>query len=180
MNIVLTIVLIIAALIAILLVIALFIKKEYTIERETIISKPKEDVFNYIKFLKNQDNYNKWVMTDPNAKREYKGTDGSVGFVSAWDSDNKQVGKGEQEIKGIKEAERIDLEIRFIKPFEGKAESYIATEPIAGNQTKIKWNFNSGMKYPMNIMLLFVDIPGMLGKDLETSLVNLKSVLEKQ
>jgi len=36
------------------------------------------------------------------------------------------------------------------------------------------------MKYPMNIMLLFMDIPGMLGKDLETSLTNLKSVLEKQ
>jgi hypothetical protein len=34
-------------------------------------------------------------MMDPNAKMEYKGTDGTVGFISAWDSKIKYVGKGE-------------------------------------------------------------------------------------
>jgi hypothetical protein len=36
------------------------------------------------------------------------------------------------------------------------------------------------MKYPMNIMLLFMNMDEMLGKDLETGLVNLKAVMEKK
>ena len=36
---------------------------------------------------------------DPNIKTDFRGTDGTVGFISAWDSNNiKNVGKGEQEI----------------------------------------------------------------------------------
>jgi hypothetical protein len=35
------------------------------------------------------------------------------------------------------------------------------------------------MKYPMNGMLLFMNMDKLLGKDLETSLTNLKHILEK-
>jgi hypothetical protein len=97
-------------LIAIPLITALFIKKEYKVDREIIINKPKEVVYDYAKFLKNQDNYSVWMKIDPNVKKEYRGTDASVGFVSAWSSDNKDLGKGEQEILGIKDGERIDYD----------------------------------------------------------------------
>src|SRR6478736_3566872 len=80
------------------LVIALFVKREYDVERAVTINKPKEEVFNYVKYLKNQDNYSKWIQIDPNLKKSFRGTDGTVGFVYAWDGNN-QAGKGEQEIK---------------------------------------------------------------------------------
>ncbi len=86
MNILIKILIGIGALIAVLLIVALFVKKEYTIEREITINKPKTEVFNYVKHLKNQDNYSKWVMQDPGMKKEFRGTDGTVGFVYAWDS----------------------------------------------------------------------------------------------
>jgi hypothetical protein len=35
------------------------------------------------------------------------------------------------------------------------------------------------MPYPMNIMLVFMNMDEILGKDLETGLNNLKGVLEK-
>jgi len=35
------------------------------------------------------------------------------------------------------------------------------------------------MKYPMNLMFLFMDFDKMLGDDLQTGLDNLKTVLEK-
>ncbi|MEP6596310.1 MAG: hypothetical protein ABJA71_10205 [Ginsengibacter sp.] len=44
--------------IVILLIIGLFIKKDYAVEREITINKPKQEVFNYIKYLKDQENYN--------------------------------------------------------------------------------------------------------------------------
>ena len=60
-------------------------------------------------------------MLDPQAKKTFTGIDGTVGFIMAWDSKNKEAGKGEQEIKKIAEGQRVDFEIRFEKPFEGVA-----------------------------------------------------------
>ena len=174
---ILKILVVIVSIIAILLIIALFVKREYMISREIIINKPTFDVFNYIKYLKNQGNYNKWVMMDPNVRRTYNGTDGSTGFVATWDSDNKNVGKGEQEIKKITEGKRIDLEVRFEKPFKNTAKVYMETEATSQNQTRVTWVMEGENAYPLNLMNLF--IPGMLGKDLQTSLVNLKTVVEK-
>lgn len=170
------ILIVIVAVIAIPLIIALFVKKEYTIEREITINKPKPEVFNYVRQLKNQDYYSKWVMKDPSMKKDFKGTDGTVGFIYAWDG-NKDAGKGEQEIKDIKEGERVDVEIRFIKPFEGIATAPIITETVSGNQTKVRWGLKGKSSYPINFMNLFMD--NMVGKDLEASLTTLKSILEK-
>ena len=177
MNILLKILAGLGVIIALLLIIALFIKKEYTVEREITINKAKADVFNYIKYLKNQDHYSKWVMRDPAMKKEFSGTDGTEGFVYAWDSKNKNAGKGEQEIKKINENNRVDVEVRFKKPFKSTAETYMTTKEELQNQTKVKWSMNGNSKYPLNLTNLFMD--NMLGKDMEASLTNLKSILEK-
>lgn len=176
MDLLILIVIIIACIMAIILIAPLFIKKDYVIQREILINKPRQEVFDYVKFLKNQDYFSKWVMTDPHMKKEFRGKDGTVGFVYAWDG-NKKAGKGEQEITGIKEGERLDIEVRFIKPFESTANTPMTMVRVAENQTKVIWGMNGQSKYPFNMMNLFMD--SMLGKDLETSLVTLKNNLEK-
>jgi hypothetical protein len=177
MNIISIILISVAILVAIPLLLALFIKKEYTIGREIVINKSTDEVFNYIKFLKNQDFYSKWVMTDPTMKKDFNGTDGTVGFVYAWDSTNKNAGKGEQEIVRLVERELLDIEVRFIKPFEGIAKTPFTTESVSANQTKVTWGMKGKSKYPMNLMNPFMD--NLLGKDLQISLANLKNILEK-
>lgn len=166
-------------LIAIPLVAALFLKKDYGVEREVTIAKPKGEVFNYVKYLKNQDEFSKWASMDPDMKKTYTGTDGTVGFVSAWESENEDVGVGEQEIKKIVEGERIDYELRFKEPFESTSQAYLSTEAVGPNQTLVKWGFTGKMNYPMNLMLLFMDFEAMIGKDFETGLATLKGILEK-
>ncbi len=180
MKIVKRILIVVVILIAIPLVAALFIKKDYAVEREVIINKPKAEVFEYVKYLKNQNKFSKWANLDPNMKQEFRGTDGTVGFVSAWESQSDDVGKGEQEIKGIKDGERIDYEIRFLKPFESTSPAYMTTETINGNQTKVKWGFSGHMPYPMNIMLGVMNMEKMLGDDFQLGLNNLKGIMEKQ
>lgn len=170
----------ILSLVALLLVAALFTKKSYSIACTVTIDKPRQIVFDYVKQLKNQKYYSKWVMMDPDVKIETKGTDGTVGFVSAWTSENKKVGKGEQEITAITEGERIDTALRFIKPMPGVASSYMSTAQLSPSRTLLTWGLSSGMAYPMNIMLLLLGLENMLKKDLETGLENLKQVLEKQ
>lgn len=178
MKILKTILIAVGILIAVPLIVAIFVKKDYEVEREITIDKPKEEVFDYVKFLKNQDNYSKWATMDPDMKKTYRGTDGTVGFVSAWESDNKDVGKGEQEIKKITDGERIDFELRFFEPFESTEPAYMTTESVSENQTKVKWGFSGHMDYPMNIMMLFMDFEKMIGDDLDTGLKNLKAELE--
>jgi hypothetical protein len=180
MKILKKIVYILIGFIALVLIVALFVKKEYAVVRELTINKPKQEVFDYVKLLKNQNNYSVWATMDPNMKKEYRGIDGTVGFVSAWDSDQKNVGKGEQEIKKIADGDRLDFELRFLKPYKSTDYAYMVTENISENQTKVKWGFTGKMNYPMNLMLLTMDMDKMLGKDLETGLYNLKTVLEKQ
>jgi hypothetical protein len=175
MKILKKILLVVLIIIAIPFIIALFVKNEYSVEQEQVINKPKAEVFDYVKLLKNQDKYNKWVMMDPKVRREYKGTDGTVGFITTWDSD--EVGKGAQEITKIAEGDRIDSELRFEEPMKSTGSTYMTTEAITPTQTKVKWVMHGTSSYPMNFMNLFV--PAMLGKDLQTSLTTLKGVLEK-
>jgi hypothetical protein len=169
----------IAIVIAIPFIIALFLPKGYAVEREITINKPKQEVFDYIKLLKNQDNFSKWAIMDPQMKKSYRGTDGTVGFVSAWVSENDQVGTGEQELKKITEGERLDFELRFYEPFEATEAAYMVTESISDTETKVRWGFDGHMAYPMNLMLLVMDFEQMIGDDLQTGLTNLKAVMEK-
>jgi uncharacterized protein YndB with AHSA1/START domain len=177
MTIVLTILLVLAGIAALFFILALFINKEYTIKREIVINKPRKVVFDYIKNLKNQEQFNKWVMIDPTMKVDLKGTDGTVGFTYAWDSENKQAGKGEQEIVKIVDGELLDVEVRFERPFKSTAKTPIKTSAVSENQTKVIWGMEGNSKYPMNAMNPFMD--NLLGKDLEISLSTLKNILEK-
>ena len=61
---------------------------------------------------------------------------------------------------------------------DSKATAFYNTEAIGANQTKVKWGFNGKMAYPMNFMLLFVDMDKMLGKDLQAGLDNLKTNMD--
>lgn len=178
MKILKIILLVIVVIIAVPLIIGLFSKKEYTVEREITINKPRQVVFGYIKLLKNQDSYSKWMKMDPNAKKTYTGTDGTVGFTSAWESDNKKVGQGTQTITSIAEGDRMDVALHFIKPFDGKADAYYITTDDGPN-TKVKWGFHGKTPYPFNVMLLMMNMDQMIGDDLSVGLANLKVIMEK-
>ena len=105
--------LVLVSIIALLLVTGLFVNGEYAVEREVTIKKPKQVVFDYVKFLKNQNQFSVWAKIDPAMKTEFRGEDATVGFVSAWDSENPDAGKGEQKIVKIDEGNRVDYEIHF-------------------------------------------------------------------
>jgi hypothetical protein len=178
MQILVMLLLVLFGLIAVVLIAALFIKKSYIVERSIVIDRPLQTVFDYVKRLKNQDNFSVWATMDPNMKKDFKGTDGMVGFVSSWESDNKKVGVGEQEITSIEPMQRIGFQLRFIKPFPGVADASMLTSAVSENQTQVIWLFDSAMAYPMNVLLLVMNMDQMIGKDLGTGLDNLKAVLE--
>src|SRR5580765_1561798 len=151
MNIIITILLVIAGIIALLLIIALFMKREHYVNREIIINAPRQKVFDYVKLLKNQDTFNKHAMIDPDRRGEYKGTDGTVGYIYAWSGD-KSAGVGEKEIMNIIEGKRIETEIRFVKPIRTSATVIMETESLSADETKVSMSNAGVLKYPLNIM----------------------------
>ena len=88
------------------------------------------------------------------------------------------MGVGEQEIIRIDNGNRIDYQLRFMEPFESTSTAYMVFDSIDSSRTKLKWGFDGEMAYPMNLMLLFVDMEGELGGDLQEGLDNLKGILE--
>lgn len=169
---------ILLGIIAIFILAATLMPKEYAVEREIIINKPKSEVFAYLKPLKNQYDWSVWMIKDPDVKKTYRGTDETVGFIARWEG-NEEVGVGEQEIKKISEGERIDTELRFIKPFESTNDAYMITEIVGPEQTRVKWGFTGSMPIPMNVFLPFMGMEDSVGKDFSDGLKNLKKILEK-
>jgi len=159
-----------------LLFIALFMRKEHYVKREIIINAPSQKVFNYVKLLKNQDQFNKHAMTNSDRKREFKGTDGTVGYIYSWSGD-KNAGVGEKEIKNIEDGKRIETEIRFTKPMKVSASVIMETESLSDNQTRVSWINTGTLKYPVNIMIPMMEKS--VVKDMDISLATLKNILEK-
>lgn len=175
MNIVIILLLVIASVIVLLLAIAVFMRREHYVKREIIINAPKQSVFDYVRLLKNQDTFNKGAMTDANRKKEFKGTDGTAGYIYAWSGD-KGAGEGEKEIVNIIEGERIEMEIRFVKPMTTSAHIIMETTSLSDAQTKVSWSNAGTLQYPVNIMIPMIEKH--VAKDMDASLLTLKNILE--
>lgn len=166
--------------IIILLIIGLVLPTEFQIERKIEISADKDSVFNYIKYLKNQNEFSVWSRMDPEMKISYKGTDGKPDFVYSWKSKNEEVGIGSQTITKITPGKRIDTHLKFLVPFENEDDAFMEVKKLTPKKTQVTWGLNGKMPYPLNAFTLFFDMDEALGKDLEGGLKNLKRNMERK
>ena len=173
-----TLLYILAGIVLLILILAMLAPKTYDVSRSIVIDSPKDKVFPFLRSLKKQDEWSPWAKRDPNMHKEYRGNDGEVGSVSYWNG-NKEVGEGEQEITKIVDGERIEGELRFLKPWKSESDCYFETEDAESGKTKVIWGFSGKNKFPFSIMMLFMSMDKMVGKDFEEGLASLKGLLEK-
>lgn len=164
--------------VAVIVILAFVAPKKYEVMRSIIIDKPHTGVFDYLKYIKNQDHWSPWKKKDPNMKQEFFGIDGEVGFIAKWEG-NSDVGTGEQEIINIVKNEKIEAVLRFQKPWESMSHAITKVENLGKMQTKVTWGFSGKNKFPMNLLMLFYNMDKAAGKDFEEGLKNLKALLEK-
>lgn len=148
------------------------------IEKNILIDNNIATVFSFLKETKNQDKFSVWNMKDPNMKKTYSGVDGTKGFVYSWDSKDKNVGAGSQEITNIKEGSRIDYEMRFVRPMQNVATTSFVLNKVDESSTSVTWIFQCPTKFPMSLFSPM--LKKMLGKQLDQGLQNLKALLEKK
>ncbi len=171
-----TVIYILALFVLVLLVLYLLAPANYDVSRTVTIALPSERVYEYLKYLKNQDQWSPWSQKDPDMQKGFRGTDGTVGAVSSWDG-NKQVGSGEQEITQLVDGRRIETQLRFLKPWKSTSDAYLEVEP-SGTGAQVRWGFKGSSGFPMRLMMLFMSMDKMVGKDFEEGLANLKARLE--
>lgn len=159
-------------------VLSFILPTETTIEKSIVINVPKERAYEYLRVMKNQENWGPWYKADPDMRIVKKGVDGTIGYVVAWEG-NHEVGVGEQEIKALKQDERIDTELRFKEPMEGTAQAWFTTEETGANQTKVTWGMHSVSKPPFHVFcFIFNKLTGMMDNMFEQGLNDLKAALE--
>lgn len=151
----------------------------YAVSRSVEIERPAAEVFDYLRYLKHQDEWSPWGKRDPDMKKDFVGTDGQVGAISKWEG-NKEVGTGEQEITCIEDGRRVETELRFIKPWKSTSDAFMEVEPIGTGRSKVRWGFTGSNGFPMRIMMLFTSMDKMIGKDFEEGLQSLKARMESK
>ena len=168
---------VVLAIILLILILTIMAPKTYNVSRSITINKPISEVFDYLKYIKNQDHWSPWKKKDPHMKQEFTGTDGEIGFVSKWEG-NKEVGTGEQEIISITENKSINSQLRFFKPWKSQSDAYLTVREVDANSTAVIWGFSGVNKPPSNIFFLFFNMDKTVGKDFEEGLDDLKRILE--
>lgn len=177
MKIVKIILLSLVGLIALALLVALFVPKKFTVTYTQTINVPQQAVYDYVRILGNQTQYNIWVMADTNLNPEITGTDGTVGAISKWNSSMDEVGEGEQEIT-LLTPDRLELDLRFKRPFKGHAKAAYSFKALSATTTEITSEFYSEANYPINLPSYVFGKP-MLQKAITQNVTNIKNILEK-
>lgn len=157
-------------------IIGLFLPRRFAITQEVVVQRPAEEVFGFMRLLKNQERYSAYANADPEMKIEYRGTDGAVGAIVAWDSTDKNVGKSEQEIKAIEDGRKIEIEIRFQRPFQSTDPLLTEVDSLSPNETRIRNTYHGKIRYPYNLLVWWV--MAKIRETMKTSLENAKAIIE--
>lgn len=166
---------ILLAIVAILIIVMLLMGKAYHFEKSIVINAPAEKVYAQINSTKAINQWNPWMKLDPNLKVTYSGNPGQIGDKYCWEG-NDEVGSGCQEITALVPNQKQSTKMIFYKPFESDATSNIILTP-EGNSTKVTWDMDCELDYPMNLMKLFMD--GQMDKSYGDGLNALKAISEK-
>lgn len=165
------------SLIFLILIIALFVKKDFKVERTVSVERDISDVYDYLRYLEHQKEFGVWFKIDPNMESKIKGIDGEENATLHWESNNENVGVGSMKLSSLDENRYIVHELTFKEPMESSLSSSYKLESI-GEETNVKWIIEGSSPWPFNFLLLFMNMDSEMGADLDKSLANLKSTLE--
>jgi hypothetical protein len=171
-----TIGIVVVVLIAGVLVFAATKPDPYRVPRTASIKAPPEKIAAVLGDFHAWQAWSPWEKMDPAMKRSYSGAEKGKGAAYAWEGNGK-VGQGRMEITDAAPS-RVGLNLDFIKPFEAHNKVVFTLTP-KGDATEVNWAMQGPVPYMAKIVHVFMDMDGMVGKDFEAGLANLKTITEK-
>jgi hypothetical protein len=160
-------------LILLLLAIGFFLPSKYRVSRSMEMKAPVDQVYDELVNLQNWQNWNPWQKMDTQIVMSYAGPEAGVGAEQQWTS--KEMGNGSLKITEIDTNKLVKYVLMFEKmpPMEGRFE-------LIGDSTSttITWIAEGDMGNNPVKKYFGVIMDGMMGKDFETGLANIRQHCE--
>jgi len=162
-------------LVALLALGGLFLSGSFQVSRSTLVAAPAERIYPLVAEPRRWKDWSVWNQRDPAMAISYSGPPSGVGAVWEWKS--KSEGDGRMTFTAAEPGRRAAFEL-FFPDFGTTSRGELLLTP-EGSGTRVTWNMNGDMgRNPlMRWMGLMMD--GMVGKDFEAGLANLKKLAEK-
>jgi uncharacterized protein YndB with AHSA1/START domain len=168
---------VVVVLVVAVLVVAALRPDDFSVQRSVSIKAPPEKIYPMLVDFRQWPAWSPWEKLDPEMKRTLSGAASGPGAAYAWQGSSK-VGAGRMEIKDVAAPSKVEIQLDFIKPFEGHNITDFTLVP-RGDATEVTWLMHGPAPFVSKLMGLFVDMDKMIGKDFETGLANLKAASEK-
>ena len=156
---------------------AAFQPDTFTISRSVTIKASPEKIYPYMSDFHKGDLWSPYEKKDPAMKRTFSGPESGKGATYDFDG-NKEVGKGRLEIIEAEPPSKVVLTLDMIEPMKGHNTVEYTLVP-KGDRTEVTWSMHGKNSYLGKIISTFVNIDKMVGKDFQTGLANLKTLVEK-
>ena len=153
---------------------ALTLPKESTVTRSIDINAPEALVFDLVSNHKSFQLWSPWSKRDPNMEITYEGPEKGVGSKITWKSDNPEVGNGTSEYIEYLPYSRAVTRLKFD---QGGGDATLSVQVIDQNQVKVIWDFYTAHESILERYFGLM-IEGMVGKDYEKGLADLKVLAE--
>jgi uncharacterized protein YndB with AHSA1/START domain len=160
---------------AVLLIGGLLLSPRFSVARSVTVNAPPEKVYALLEDPREWKKWSVWNQRDPAMEITYSGPPKGSGAVWAWKSKSEGDGRMSFTVAEPNKALGYDL---FFPDFGTTSAGSIMLAP-EGTATKVTWTMNGDMgTNPLyRWFALFAD--GMVGKDFEGGLANLKALAEK-
>jgi hypothetical protein len=177
-EIVVIVAIVLAVVLAIVLILAATKPDTFRVQRAATVNAAAEKIFPLINDFHRWGAWSPYETRDSGMKRSYSGAESGVGAVYGWDGNNN-VGSGRMEILNASAPSKIVIKLDFLKPFEAHNIAEFTMLPQA-DATNVTWAMHGPSSLMSRLMQVFIDLDGMIGKDFEAGLANLKRLTENQ
>lgn len=163
-------------LLAVLLIGGLLLSPKFSVSRSVQIAASADKIFPLVANPSQWQQWSVWHRRDPAMVIEYSGPESGRGAVWAWKSASE--GDGKMSFTAADAPKQLAYDLYF-PDFGTTSRGEFRFQPQPGGGTQVTWLMDGDMgKNPLfHWMALFAD--GMVGKDFEAGLVNLKAVAER-
>lgn len=151
---------------------------QFHYERSGVINAPAAKIFSYLSNFKMGHLWSPYEKMDPNMKKTFTGTDGTVGSVMEFEG-NSETGSGKLEMLKVEPNSLVEIKLTMIKPFHGEnLIQYKLTPEGAG--TRFSWSMSGDGGFMGKLISVFINCEKMMAGQFESGIANLKAVVEAQ
>jgi hypothetical protein len=149
----------------------------YHVERSTTVDAPAATVFAQINDFSVWKEWSPWEKKDPAMKQTLGTNSSGVGATYAWEG-NKEVGKGKMTILTSSPGEKVTEKLEMLEPFPSTSDIAFTLQTESPTSTKVTWAMDGKHTFMSKAFSVVKPMDGMIGKDFEEGLANLKKVAE--